>query len=69
MSDIGMSMSRAEEKTEALQSKALAIDEMIDSGSLLDYTNNKDQIEGELEKTEIKNQVEDELAKLKSSVT
>src|SRR5919107_4509057 len=44
MSDIGMSMRRAEEKTEALQSKALAIDEMIESGSLVDFTNNKDQI-------------------------
>jgi phage shock protein A len=52
-----------------MQSKAMAIDEMIDSGSLTDYTNNKDQIEVELEKTEIKNQVEDELSQLKSSVT
>ena len=68
MSDIGMSMSRAEEKTEAMQSKAMAMDEMIESGALVDYTNNKDQIQTELEKTEIKSQVEDELAKLKSSI-
>ncbi len=68
MSDIGMSMSRAEEKTEAMQSKAMAMDEMIESGALVDYTNNKDQIQVELEKTEIKSQVEDELAKLKSSI-
>src|SRR5919112_2342744 len=68
MSDIGMSMRRAEEKTEALQSKALAIDEMIESGSLVDFTNNKDQIEMELEKTETKSQVEEELSKLKSSI-
>ena len=69
MSDIGMSMSRAEEKTQSMQSKAMAIDEMIDSGTLVDYSNNKDQIELELEKTEIKNKVEYELAKLKSSLT
>ena len=68
MSDIGMSMSRAEEKTEAMQSKAMAMDEMIESGALIDYTNNKDQIQVELEKTEIKSQVDDELAKLKSSM-
>ena len=68
MSDIGMSMRRAEEKTEALQSKALAIDEMIESGSLVDFTNNKDQIEMELEKTETKSQVEEELSKLKSGI-
>ncbi len=68
MSDIGVAMDRAEEKTESLKSKALAIDEMIDSGTLVDYTSNKDQIEEELEKTETKSKVEDELAKLKSSL-
>jgi phage shock protein A len=41
---------------------------MIDSGSLVDYTDNKDQIESELEKTEIKSKVDDDLAKLKSSI-
>lgn len=68
MSDIGVAMDRAEEKTESLKSKAMAIDEMIDSGTLIDYTSNKDQIEEELEKTETKSRVEDELAKLKSSL-
>jgi phage shock protein A len=68
MSDIGVAMSRAEEKTDAMKSKAMAIDDMIDSGSLVDYTDNKDQIESELEKTEIKSKVDDDLAKLKSSI-
>jgi phage shock protein A len=67
-SDIGVAMSRAEEKTDAMKSKAMAIDDMIDSGSLVDYTDNKDQIESELEKTEIKSKVDDDLAKLKSSI-
>ena len=31
MSDIGVAMSRAEEKTEAMKSRAMAIDDMIDS--------------------------------------
>jgi phage shock protein A len=68
MSDIGVAMSRAEEKTDAMKSKAMAIDDMIDSGSLVDYTDNKDQIESELAKTEIKSKVDDDLAKLKSSI-
>ncbi|MER5176426.1 MAG: PspA/IM30 family protein [Candidatus Nitrosocosmicus sp.] len=68
MSDIGVAMSRAEEKTDTMKSKALAIDDMIDSGSLVDYTDNKDQIESELEKTEIKSKVDNDLAKLKSSM-
>jgi phage shock protein A len=66
MSDIGVAMSRAEEKTEAMKSRAMAIDDMIDSGSLVDYTDNKDQLETDLEKTEIKSKVDDELAELKS---
>lgn len=68
MSDIGVAMSRAEEKTEAMKSRAMAIDDMIDSGSLVDYTDNKDQIESELEKTEIKSKVNDELAQLKENL-
>jgi phage shock protein A len=68
MSDIGVAMSRAEEKTDAMKSKAMAIDDMIGSGSLVDYTDNKDQIESELEKTDIKSKVDDELAKLKSNM-
>ncbi len=54
MSDIGVAMGRAEEKTEEMKSRAMAIDDMIDSGSLVDYTNNKDQIDSESEKTENK---------------
>jgi len=68
MSDIGVAMSRAEGKTEEMKSRAMAIDDMIDSGSLVDYTNNKDQIDSELEKTEIKSKVDDELAQLKDSI-
>src|SRR6476620_2802755 len=68
MSDIGVAMSRAEEKTEEMKSRAMAIEDMKDSGSLVDYTNNKDQIDSELEKTEIKSRVDDELAQLKASV-
>jgi phage shock protein A len=68
MSDIGVAMSRAEEKTDAMKSKAMAIDDMIGSGSLVDYTDNKDQIESELEKTDIKSKVDDDLAKLKSNI-
>jgi phage shock protein A len=69
MSDIGVAMSRAEEKTEAMKSRAMAIDDMIDSGSLVDYTTDKDNIGSELEKTEMKSKVDDELAQLKSSLS
>ncbi len=66
MTDVGISMSRAEEKTERLRAKSQALDEMINSGVLTDYTSNKDEIEKELEKITVQNSVDEELAKLKS---
>ncbi len=62
-----MAMNRAEEKTEKMKAKSQALDEMIDSGILTDYTSNKDDvIERELEETTVKGSVEEELAKLKA---
>ena len=66
MTDVGMAMDKAEDKTEQMKAKAKALDEMIDSGVLTDYTSNKDDIEGELEKMTVKSSVDEELAKLKA---
>src|SRR5919106_698943 len=66
MSDVGIAMNRAEEKSERMKSKAQALDEMIDSGVLVDYTSNKDEIESELEQITANKSVEEELAKLKA---
>ena len=66
MTDVGVSMNRAEDKTEKMKAKAQALDEMINSGVLTDYTSNKDDIEKELEKITVKDSVEEELAKLKA---
>ena len=65
MSDVGV-MNKAEDKIEQMKAKAQALDEMIDSGVLTDYTSNKDDIEGELEKMTVKSSVDQELAKLKA---
>jgi len=66
MTDIGMSLSKAEEKTEKMKAKSGALDEMIDSGVLTDYTSSKDSIEKELEQITLKGSVDEELAKLKA---
>jgi phage shock protein A len=66
MTDVGIAMNRAEEKSERMKSKAQALDEMIDSGVLVDYTSNKDEIESELEQITANKSVEEELAKLKA---
>jgi phage shock protein A len=70
MSDIGMALSRAEEKTDKLRAKSQALDEMIDSGTLTDHTSPlsttiTSDIEDELDKTALNQSVEEELAKMK----
>ncbi|MFZ0557620.1 MAG: PspA/IM30 family protein [Nitrososphaeraceae archaeon] len=66
MTDVGMAMNRVEEKAERMKSKAQALDEMISSGVLVDYTSNKDEIESELEQITVDKSVDEELAKLKA---
>jgi phage shock protein A len=66
MTDVGIAMNRVEEKAERMKSKAQALDEMINSGVLVDYTSNKDEIENELEQITVNKSVEEELAKLKA---
>src|SRR5438067_2251696 len=57
----------AEVKTAKMKAKSQALDEMIDSGVLTDYTSNKDDtIERELEQTTTQRSVDEELAKLKA---
>jgi phage shock protein A len=66
MTDIGMALNKAEEKTEKMKAKSGALDEMISSGVLTDYTTDKDSIEKELEQITLKGSVDEELAKLKA---
>ena len=66
MADVGVAMNTAEDKTAQMKAKAQALDEMIGSGTLTDYTSNKDEIESELEKVSVKSSVDEELAKLKA---
>jgi phage shock protein A len=73
MSDVGVSLNRAEEKAQKMQAKAQALDEMIDSGVLTDYTtasgSGGGDIEVELDKVTLKSSVDDELKKLKAERT
>ena len=70
MADVGMALNRAEDKTEQMKVKSQALDEMLESGTLTDYTSSSDsgsdEIERELEKSSLSGPVEQELAKLKA---
>jgi len=69
MADVGMAVDRAQEKTEAMQARAGAIDELIASGALDDVTSGgKDSIDRELAQISMKESVDSQLAALKQEV-
>ncbi|HVA60042.1 MAG TPA: PspA/IM30 family protein [Mycobacteriales bacterium] len=69
MSDVGLAMQRAEDKTAQLQARAGALDELIASGALEDASGTtKDDIQSELDRMSSQSDVELELAKLKGAV-
>lgn len=68
MADIGMAIDRAEDKTQKLRARASAIDELVDAGTLEDFTGKTDEVERELTKISVSQGVEDELAKMKQQI-
>jgi phage shock protein A len=67
MADVGLAVQRAEEKTENMKARSAALDELLESGTLEDYSGG-DEIEKELAKVKAKNSVEDELSRMKSEI-
>src|SRR5437762_9552733 len=68
MEDTGLAIQRARDKTEELQARASAIDELTSVGALEDLTDNRTQLDRELAQISATSQVDDELAKLKAEV-
>jgi phage shock protein A len=65
MADVGLAVERAENKTEEMKARSAALDELLESGVLEDYSGG-DKIERELAKAKAQSDVEAELAKLKA---
>ncbi len=65
MSDVGMAMDRAQTKVETLQARAGAIDELIDSGALQDFTGSGSDIDRQLAEVSSGAQVDTELEAMK----
>lgn len=69
MSDVGLAVQRAEDRTAQMQARASAIDELFASGALEDPSGlMKDDITRELDALASSSQVETELAALKASM-
>ncbi len=70
MGDVGMAVQRAQDRTEELQARAGALDELIDSGALEDATlpAGRDDIQTELDATTADQDVEAQLATMKAEL-
>jgi phage shock protein A len=68
MADVGLAVQRAKDKTEQMQARANAIDELTTSGALTDLTSSGDDIDRQLAQISQGTQVDDDLAKLKAEL-
>jgi len=68
MADTGAAIQRARDKTEEMQSRADAIDELTASGALEDFTSDQSPLDRELAQMASESQVEEDLATLKKEV-
>src|SRR3984957_5149410 len=70
MGDIGMAMQRAQDKTEQMQARAAALDELLASGALPDATRpgGRDDVQSQLDALTAGHDVADELARMKSQL-
>jgi phage shock protein A len=67
MADTGLAIQRAKEKTESMQARASAIDELVAAGDLEDFAGG-DAIDRELAQITSQSQVEQDLARLKGEL-
>jgi phage shock protein A len=69
MADTGLAIQRAKDKTEQMQARAAAVDELVESGALEDFTSGGEtDLDRELKKLSSGTQVDDELAKMKAEI-
>src|SRR5215210_6893255 len=69
MADTGLAIERAKDKTEQMQARAAAVDELIAAGTLEDFTaGDQSALDRELAQVSAGRQVDDELARLKAEV-
>lgn len=69
MADVGLAIQRARDKTEQMQARAAAVEELVATGTLEDFTSlGETQLERELAQTAATAQVDAELAKLRAEL-
>src|SRR5215217_1868684 len=69
MADTGLAIQRAKDKTEQMQARAAAVDELVESGTLEDYTSSGTQLDRELAQVSAQSQVDADLERLKGELS
>jgi phage shock protein A len=69
MADTGLAIQRAKDKTEQMQARASAVEELVEAGTLEDFTTGGDQIDRELAQLSSSSQVDSELEKMKAELS
>ncbi|HVM18320.1 MAG TPA: PspA/IM30 family protein, partial [Gaiellaceae bacterium] len=68
MADTGLAIQRARDKTEQMQARAAAVDELVASGTLEDFTSDQTQLDRELAQLSSSSQVDAELERMKAEL-
>jgi phage shock protein A len=68
MADTGLAIQRAKDKTEQMQARANAIDELTTSGALEDFTSDQTELDRQLAQLSSQSEVDDELTKMKAEL-
>ena len=71
MGDVGMAIQRAQDKTEQMQARAGALDELLASGALEDatVTGGRDELQSQLDALAAGHDVDHELARMKAQLS
>src|ERR671915_2311746 len=68
MADTGLAIQRAKDKTDQMQARASAVEELVEAGTLEDFTSDKTQLDRELEAIASQSQVDSELEQMKAEL-
>jgi phage shock protein A len=68
MADTGLAIERARDKTDQMQARAAAVDELVAAGTLEDYTSTGTELDRELAQISASQQVDADLARLKGEL-
>ena len=68
MADTGRAIERARDRTEQLQARAAAIDELVETGALEDFTGTSDYLDRELGRLDVAGEIESDLSRLRAEI-